>query len=172
MTIQDIGSIGELVAAIATVATLLYLAIQVRQANSSDRSDSAAFQNQSDITLSVMLAQDAEVNRIFWDGLADPSSLGERDRLRLDAIINAFLSNCEMTWRLHNEGSIDEGRWAAQLSFLQWLSHQPGFIAHWAIWRSTTAAGFAQVVDLASNADNPVPLELLAAQQRAESDSS
>jgi hypothetical protein len=171
VTIEQMGSIGELIAAIATVSTLLYLATQIRQASSSSRSASAVAESQSEASLSILLAQDPDLNRIFYDGLADPTSLTERDRLRLGAFINAFLADIEQAWRLHKEGSLDDDQWRARMSFIRWLTHQPGFIDYWATWHSTAPSEFAKVLDNASRSESAVPIELSRAQQSAAADS-
>jgi len=171
VTIQDLGSVGELIAAIATVATLLYLALQIRQNTSASRGSGAASQTQADLAVSLLLAQDADVSRIFFDGVADPSTLSERDHRRFDSLMNSLVANQEQAWRFHNEGAIDGEQWEAMLSFLRWVTHQPGFVEYWATWRSTSPAGFAQVVDRVSREASQVPLELHGAQQAAAADS-
>jgi hypothetical protein len=171
VTIEQVGSIGELIAAVATVATLIYLATQIRQASSSSRSSSAVAESNAEMSLSVLLAQDPEMNRIFFDGMADPASLSERDQLRLGSLINAFLANAEQAWLLHREGAVGDDQWQARLSFLIWMTHQPGFIEYWAVWNSTRSSEFAHVIEQAAESRNPIPQELLSAQQSAAADS-
>ena len=171
MTIQDVGAIGELIAAVATVATLIYLAVQIRQNTATNRSNSAASQNQADLAIMILLAQDADASHIFFEGLSGNAALSDADLHRLDAMISAQLANCQQAWRFFNEGAIDEDQWLAQLAFLRWISQQPGFIPWWPIWRSTLPTAFQEIVDRAMTETSAIPVELPTTPQRAAADS-
>ena len=170
MTIQDLGSIGELVAAAATVATLLYLALQIRQSVSATRANIAASQNQGEANISLFIAQDEELNRIYFDGLAEPSKLSERDERRFGALLNAQLANSEANWRYYRDGWLEQELWSAQLRFLAWVSKQPGFTRFWAVWKPSFAADFAHLVEEQASNETEIPSELPAAQQAAAAD--
>ncbi len=146
MTIQDLGSLGELIAAVATVATLIYLAAQIRQNTSTVRSSSAAAQNQNQNTLLLSLAQDPELNRIFWAGLEARSRLEAAEQRRFDAIMAAMLNNYEQTWRFFNERTIEEGAWLGQLDSIRWFVAQPGFEEYWTKWSNMVSHDFAEVL--------------------------
>lgn len=170
MTIQDLGNLGELVAAIATVATLAYLAVQIRQNTATNRTNSAASQNQTDLSIMLLLAQDADVNRIFFEGLAGTGELTDADVRRLDAAISAQLANSQRAWRFAIEGAIDEEQWTAQLAFLRWMSQQPGFGRWWQRWRSTLPTSFQEIVGRAMTETTEVPVELPTAPEAAPQD--
>jgi hypothetical protein len=153
VTIQDLGSLGELIAAVATVATLIYLAAQIRQNTSTVRSSSAAAQNQNQNTLLLSLAQDPELNRIFWTGLESRSQLEAADQRRFDAVMAAMLNNYEQTWRFYNERTIDEGAWLGQLDSIRWFVAQPGFNEYWTNWGSMASHDFAEVLMNAVRSD-------------------
>jgi len=171
VTIQDLGSLGELIAAAATVGTLLYLALQIRQSVAATRANISASQNQGAASISLILAQDEELNRIYFDGLANPSKLSERDERRLGAFLNAQLANSEVNWRYYRDGWLDEEIWSAQLRWLAWVSKQPGFSRFWAIWKPTFAATFARLVEEQSSKETAIPSGLPAPQRSAGADS-
>lgn len=147
MTIQDLGSIGELVAAIATIATLAYLALQLRQNTATVRHASAASQSTVNHALNTLLAQDAEVNRILWTGLADPARLDEAEGRRFDAVLQLIVESVQQSWRFHHDGVIDDATWSSQQRSLDWLTSQPGFRPYWERWSSMQQPGFASHVD-------------------------
>ena len=95
MTIQDVGAIGELIAAVATVATLIYLAVQIRQNTATNRSNSAASQNQADLAIMILLAQDADASHIFFEGLSGNAALS--DAACATPYFNTVFNTCD--WR-------------------------------------------------------------------------
>ena len=147
MTIQDLGSIGELIAAVATITTLLYLAVQIRQSVAATRASVAHGQNQMQQSFGQLLAQDADLNRLFFDGLADPTTLDERDLRRLGSILSSQLGNSEANWRYYQEGWLTRNIWEGQLSYLRWYTQQPGFADYWQEWKSSVSADFRQLIE-------------------------
>jgi len=87
MTIQDLGSIGELVAAVATVATLAYLAISIRQNTRALRSSVHHALSDSHAHYNLLLAQDADLAKLFNAGAADLDALSPEDRHRFDRLL-------------------------------------------------------------------------------------
>jgi hypothetical protein len=147
VTIQDLGSIGELIAAVATVATLLYLAVQIRQSVAATRASVAHGQNQMQMSFSLELGRDADLNRLFFDGLADPDVLDERELRRFGSILSSQLGNSEAIWRHYREGWLTSETWEGQLSYLRWYTQQPGFASYWQVWKSVVSADFRQLIE-------------------------
>ena len=147
MTIQDLGSIGELLAAIATIATLGYLALQLRQNTATVRGASAASQSVITNSVNTLLAQDAEVNRILWTGLADHSQLDEIEIRRFDSIVQMVLEGLQQNWRFNHEGLITDAEWQAARVGVVWLASEPGFRRYWERYGNMQHPGFAEVVE-------------------------
>ena len=68
MNWDAIGAIAETLGAVGVIASLVYLATQIRQNTSTVRSSAASSLAETNMSLSVFLAQE-DVNRIWWDGL-------------------------------------------------------------------------------------------------------
>ncbi len=149
MNWEAVGAIAELLGALGVIATLVYLARQISVNTSTVRASAAASLSEANTGLSALLAQDAEVNRLFWSCLTDRDSLSEPEKLRSDAIIATFLGVIEQSHDFYAEGAItDEKREARELQ-LAWLVTQPGFSAFWDAYGPTYARSFAALVERA-----------------------
>ena len=93
VTLQDYGSLGEIIGAIATVLTLAYLAFQIRQNNRLLDASVAQAHVESDNTLSLLLAYEQDVARIWYAGTRDRAGLSEPDRQRFDPLIKVCFNN-------------------------------------------------------------------------------
>ena len=172
MTIQDLGSIGELIAAVATIATLGYLALQMRQNTATVRGASAASHAASNQVLNSLLAQDLEVNRILWTGLADPTKLDESETRRFDAVLHMVVDGVQQSWRFHHDGVIDDATWQGHSGALRWLISEPGFRPYWERYRAMQHPGFVRAVEqLVDEGSSEGDRRSGAAQQGAAADS-
>jgi len=146
MNWDAIGAIAETLGAVGVIATLAYLAVQIRQNTSTVRSSAAASIAQSNNTVQLMLAQDADVNRLWWVGLADPNALSEADSLRFNNVVSVAVNASQQAHAQFLEGAITEKGYSGQREFIIWVANQPGFIAYWADWSSMYEPEFAQLV--------------------------
>lgn len=131
MTIQDLGSLGELIAAIATVVTLVYLALQIRQNTHATRASS--FHAVSDARNQVNLAvvQDAELARIWLEGGANRSALGDEDRLRFDISLLSYFHVIETMHYQASVGAGEKGLLVAEERSIRDLFSKPGIREWW-----------------------------------------
>ena len=172
MTIDQIGSIGELIAAIATVATLVYLSMQLRQNTAAVRGSGTASHTDSQNAWSTLLLQDADLNDLYWRGLADRDALDERERRRFDGLLGMQLTHVQQTLRLHREGVIDPVTWTSNRSTLTWLMSEPGFQSHWNSWGELYDQDFSRMVEEVRGSVSPIgPQSPAAAQQSTAADS-
>jgi hypothetical protein len=146
MNWDAIGAIAELLGAVGVIATLAYLARQIRQNTSTVRSSAASSLAQANNSLLLMLAQDADVSRIWWTGLADPAALSESDLLRFNPMVAMQLNAAQQAHSQFLEGAITRRDWDAECDAILWLANQPGFVAYWETWASMTNSEFKQVV--------------------------
>ena len=91
MTIEQFGSIGEVIGALATVATLAYLAIQIRRSNLLTTVESNRFMQNATGACLLAIAQDADVARVFREGLGDRGSLNADDTVRFDLLLGEII---------------------------------------------------------------------------------
>jgi hypothetical protein len=94
----------------------------------------------------LALVQDADVNRIWWAGIADPNALSESDRLRFNSIVALQVNAAQQAHTQFLEGAITQQNWSGQQEFVRWLAIQPGFIAYWEDWSSMHDPDFAKQV--------------------------
>ena len=147
MTIQELASLGELIAAIATVATLAYLAVQIRQNTAVGRATGTSSQASVLSDFNLVLVQNPELHRLYFDGLADPKSIPETEITKLDVLLGTSVGSLQQTYHLHSEGALGSGIWAHHLPSLKWLTEQPGFQAHWTRWERPTESPFNRLVE-------------------------
>ncbi len=156
MNWEAVGAIGEILGAVGVIATLVYLARQINQNTTTVRASSAAAVSEANTSLSTLLAQDAEVNRLFWSSLSDRDSLPEEEQRRADAIIATYIGVMEQAHDLFLEGAISEEKWTSRQAQLKWLVTKPGFGPFWEAYGPTYAKTFAEVVTEAQ-LDDPSP---------------
>ena len=165
MNWEAIGAIAELLGAVGVIATLAYLARQIRQNTSTVRTAAAAAQRQQSTTFNTFVAQDADVNRIWWAGLANPGALPEAERLRFESIASIITANQQEAHSMLLEGAISAKSWAGHNELIVWLASQPGFRAYWQNWSSMLDQEFVEHVSAV------IEQSPLAAQQSAAADS-
>lgn len=147
MNWEAIGAAAELLGAIGVIATLVYLARQINQNTSTVRASAASSLTEANNSLSALLAQDAEINRLFWACLRDRDSLSEAEQLRSDALIATYLGVIEQSHDFYAEGAITDEKRNARQAQLVWLVTQPGFAGFWKSYGSTYASSFAERVE-------------------------
>ena len=155
VTIQDLGSIGEVVAAVATVATVAYLALQLRQNTRAVMHSSSVSSMQSWSESTLVIAGDAELNKLYWDGLADRSQLDEYDKHRFDGLMNTEIHNYQQVWSGYEQGMLDDASWPGMRDGLRWLTTNPGFADFWKEWRAMNDPEFARVVEEMMSEETP-----------------
>lgn len=157
MNWEAIGAAAELLGAIGVIATLVYLARQINQNTSTVRASAAASLSEANTGLSALLAQDAEINRLFWTCLRDRESLSEAEQLRSDAIIATYIGVIEQSHDLYAEGAITDEKRDARDAQLAWLATQPGFAAFWEAHGPMYARSFGDRVEQARRFDSSAP---------------
>ena len=112
MNIQELGSLSEIIAAIATVVTLAYLALQIRQHSKSSRADAARGTVDGDPAM-LAVAQDAELTKIFVDGLSDLTSLNPYQQTRFAYTFGTMIGGVARNYVNVELGIIEERHFKA-----------------------------------------------------------
>ena len=86
-----IGAVGEIIGALAVFLTLVYLAIQIRQNTKSVQASAvdASISKVNDVRQS--LYENAELSRIYNQGLVHPDELDEESRFRFRLVVHNIL---------------------------------------------------------------------------------
>ncbi len=147
MTIFELGALGEFVGAIAVVFTLIYLSLQIRrntkavQASAVDVSISRA----NDVRESMY--ENAEVSRIYMQGLTHPEELDEESRLRFRLLIHNVLLAGSNIYSQTSFAGLSLSTWEAQLTLLKRVITSPGGRWFWKEYRLEFEETFRGQID-------------------------
>ena len=147
MDINTLAAWGEFLGGIAVVVSLVYLAGQIRQNSKLLRASTAGATAQIEFSGAALLVQDAEVARIFWEGLADRNALSEADRQRFDPLLSVQLRGQNRLYEFHREGLASPGGWQPVERGLRWTFQQPGVQQWWHVWGEGYSDEFRSLVD-------------------------
>jgi hypothetical protein len=154
MNWDAVGAIAELLGAIGVIASLVYLATQIRQSReqlrqntATVRAASAAAHTQALANFNTLMAENPDVNRVFWAGLADSEGLAEPDRRRFESLVSLLVKAVEQSWRFHQDGILDDASWAEERATVEWLAREPGFEDFWKRYRGMINQEFVALVE-------------------------
>jgi hypothetical protein len=82
-----LAALAELLGALGVIVTLAYLAVQIRQNTKLLTASLADSGRDAANEVTRILASNPDAARVFWAGIADRSSLAERDRQQFDAVL-------------------------------------------------------------------------------------
>jgi hypothetical protein len=111
------------------------------------RASTSAALGQNILSFQSMTIQDPEMNRIYWDGLADRSALSEPDRRRFDPLLTAQFSILIQQSGFAQDGIADPRLWEQQVEGLRWSLRQPGVTQWWRDWGMNMGHEFREFVD-------------------------
>ncbi len=141
LDITTLAAWGEFIGGIGVIASLVYLATQIRQNSKLLTASAATTTDSYNSTTATLLAQDPEVARIWWDGLADREALSEPDRRRFDSLNALLLNGFQQQFRLTRKGVLDPDVLADGEQGMRWVRQQPGFRQWWKQWAGNTYSG-------------------------------
>lgn len=101
------ASISQVVAALGVVVSLVYLAVQVRQAQRVARSENVREVQAGFVRIQEMLAQDAELARIYRLGCQDPARLDTIERQRFEHLMSLYFIHFIGCHTAHEDGLLD-----------------------------------------------------------------
>jgi len=147
MDITTLAAWGEFLGGIAVVVSLIYLASQIRQNSRQMRAATASASSQLVLQQGALIAGDADLARIYWDGLADRNSLSDSDRQRFDPLIMGMTEKTRQLLRFARDGLISSEVWDDEEKSMHWMAQQPGVQQWWAQWRSAYGGDYGEIFD-------------------------
>ncbi len=135
MNWDALGAIAELLGAAGVVITLVYLALQIRRSNALALAESLRFSNDASSPPVVAIAQDADLARLFGQGLRDRSSLNPDEQVRFDMVLGDFVGGLstsiidQMTLGFYGSDAASDHR-----SVVQRFLSSPGGAAWWSLY--------------------------------------
>ena len=94
-----------------------------------------------------MSAENPEVARIYWEGVADRSALSTLDRQRFDPLIGTFMNGFQQEHQFAQDGIIAPSTWNMRIRGTRWQLQQPGMQQWWDEWRKIYDDDFTHFVD-------------------------
>lgn len=147
MDIITLAAWGEFLGGIAVVASLIYLASQIRQNSRFLEASIADTRLKSLNEGAVLVVQDADVARIYWDGIANRSSLPEADRRRFDPLLTIVFQGQRENYKYYRDGMISRETWEGYEQGLRWQLQQPGVREWWREWNRVLPLEFRDFVE-------------------------
>jgi hypothetical protein len=154
MNWDAIGAIAELLGAIGVIASLVYLAGQIRhsreqmsQTSKQLEASTTAATFQVRAVPNTMMIQDPEVARIYWDGLADRSSLTEEDLHRFDPLMMMQFEAFSQQYFFHRQALSSADAWEMAEVGFKWSLEQRGYRQWWKTWKRVFPTDFGRYVD-------------------------
>jgi hypothetical protein len=131
MSIQGLGSLAELLAAIATIVTLIYLAHQIRQSTLQAKTQYQASTTTALQPFQFWRADNPARASIYRKGMMDWSALTADERIMLDAVLHAQVSQLVEISAAHERGLLDAKTFDAWIHYVATLLKMPGANAWW-----------------------------------------
>ncbi len=146
MTIQELGSLGELIAAVATVATLIYLAIQIRSNTVVAKAEARRSVRGLASPVYQSIVENAEVARIFREGLGDPSKLDPDEWVRFSFLMGQMIGATSSIFDEIRDGILASDYFIpSQKTSVRFLA-SPGGQKFWGQFGSTYSDAFREYV--------------------------
>ena len=147
MNWDAVGAIGEIVGALAVFLTLIYLALQIRQ-NTKAVQASAADASISKVTnVRQSMYENAEVSRIYVQGLADPDDLDDESRTRFRLLMHNILMSVSNIYSQTRFAGLPVSTWESQKVVLTRIVTSPGGRWFWKEYRLEFEDAFREQVD-------------------------
>jgi hypothetical protein len=147
MTIMELGAIGEFVGAIAVVFTLLYLALQIRQNTKAVQASAVDVSISRANDVRESLYENAEVSRIYMQGLTHPEELDEESQLRFRLLMHNVLLAGSNVYSQTSYAGLSLSTWEAQLMLLKRVITSPGGRWFWKEYRLEFEQTFREQID-------------------------
>lgn len=147
MDITTLAAWGEFLGGIAVVVSLIYLAGMIRQNSKLLRASTASVSSEANTALNTLVAQDPELARIFWEGLADRDSLSQADRRRFDPLMWIQLLGSSQQYQFERHGIASPEAWEYVELSMRWQVKQPGIRQVWRDWGEFFPQGYRDFVD-------------------------
>ena len=131
MSTADISNLSQALAAIATVLGLVFVGYQIRQNTRATRA--AAHHSVSDSLNEInrMLAESADLTKIWLTGMQDRKALSPEDRWRFDSVMRAYMHVCETMFVQSELGSGDDSIRLAEEEGIRTVMASPGSREWW-----------------------------------------
>ncbi len=103
--------------------------------------------NETNTRIGTLAADNPEVARVYWGGLADRSALSALDRQRFDPLIGTYMAGFQQARQFAQDGLLAPSTWISQVRGTRWQLQQPGMHQWWEEWKQIYDDDFIAFVD-------------------------
>lgn len=135
MSWEAVGATGEILAALGVILSLIFVGLQLRKNTDAMVDSNVESATQRLITVSQLIASDADLARIYSQGMLSLDELSNEDRVRFSSLLYSIFADCWDQYSKHQKGAIDDRVWGtisgnvafllAQQGVRQWISLNP-----------------------------------------------
>ena len=127
LKLSEWANVAEIIASVVIVFSLAYVGLELNQNTNSIQQ--ASYQSTLGMLTEgdLLLASDADLNRIVTSAESDPDNLSEDDWSRFSRYAIARLGSWEYMFLAKRSNSISEGHWAAFEPYFATLICTPGY---------------------------------------------
>lgn len=141
-----VGTIADIAGAVAVLVSVIYLSIQIRQNTVAVKSASASSYSEASSRPSIVLAENGELNEIFWSLLLGEKEFTVAQTRRVYAVFSLYLHAVEQSYDLYLAGSLAEDKWQGRHRQLRWFANLPGFAPYWEDYGALYPKSFSELL--------------------------
>ncbi|MGC9992750.1 MAG: hypothetical protein ABSD52_10215 [Candidatus Cybelea sp.] len=164
MSLEHFFYLSQIIAALAVIASLLFVALEVRNSTreSRHRAGEEAYQKFREVQLEV--ASNADLARIWSQGVHDFFSFQPLDRTRFLLVTHVFFKNWESIFLVHVDGRLSDEHSESTENMAGDLLGYPGIQAVWSARKRYFHQAFRAHVDakieaIPNNSNSVLPYE-------------
>lgn len=131
MSLEHIYYLSESIAALAVVASLLFVALEVRNSNRESRHRAGEETYQKFRAVQLEVAGNADLARIWVNGVHDFSSFEPLDKARFLLVTNVFFKNWESVFLAYADRRLSREHFESTQIMAEDLLGYPGIRAAW-----------------------------------------
>ena len=147
MNWTKVSAISDIVVAISVIVSLAYVANQLEQNTKALQQTAAINVTQVWMGQQSLLAEDGELNDIFWRGMNADTEMPKTDQMRFEAFLSGWVQAFQQSFILQESGVLDNDLWQNQLRSMRWVFSNKGAVNHWQKWKSAHMPSFVSFVD-------------------------
>ena len=146
MTLDQATNFAEIAAAIATIATLAYLAVQIRNNNKLQKSESRRAGMSQSTMLSAAIGQSKETAELFHKGTIDYESLSPAEKVQFGFLFSILSSSVDIVFTDWQLGLIDKSYFENQSTIYIDLLQTSGGRHYWKGYSKGHAKEFQEYI--------------------------
>lgn len=147
MTLETMAQVGEFAGGLGVLVSLIYLALQIRGNARAQRAESYGRALDRIAAMQSRLGEDAEIGRIWNQGLVAPDKLDTEGRIRFVWLCTEMFGSFEFMYIQHRQGDLHRDVWQRWLDTMKWWLTFPGVRDWWYAKPTPFTTHFSELVN-------------------------